>query len=103
MNATPPDPAGNADRPSARPYHGIAAQRAAILAELRKGPATGAELQSRCNSPDPTARIHELRTEGHPIETHMVDQVNSDGTVNRVGLYVLNSQDTRQAELDLNT
>lgn len=86
-----------------RPYHGIAAQRAAILARLRQGPATGAQLQADCNSPDPTARIHELRTDGHPIATHLTDQVNPDGTVNRVGLYVLHTTDTRQAELDLDT
>ena len=86
-----------------RPYNGIAAQRAAILARLQQGPATGAQLQAECHSPDPTARIHELRSDGHPIATHMVDHVNPDGTVNRVGLYVLNRRDTRQAELELNT
>ena len=88
---------------STRPYNGIAAQRAAILARLRQGPATGAQLQAECLAPDPTARIHELRCDGHQIATRMVDHVNPDGTVNRVGLYVLNSPDTRQAELELNT
>lgn len=86
-----------------RPYNGIAQQRAAILARLQQGPATGAQLQTECNAPDPTARIHELRCDGHRIETHMVDHVNPDGTVNRVGLYILNTPDTRQAQLDLTT
>ncbi len=86
-----------------RPYNGIAGQRAAILARLGKGPATGAQLQAECLAPDPTARISELRKAGHQIDTHMVDHVNPDGTVNRVGLYVLRATDTQQAELDLNT
>lgn len=82
-----------------RPYNGIAMQRAAILARLIESPATGAQLQAECNAPDPTARIHELRTDGHAIETHWVDQVNPDGSVNRVALYVLQAKDDRQLEL----
>jgi hypothetical protein len=80
-------------------YNGISTQRAAILNRLEKAPATGVELQNECNSPDPTARIHELRTQGHDIETRWIDQVNPDGSVNRVGLYVLRVKDTRQSEL----
>ena len=95
---TAPDPAR-----TEHPYNGIAGQRAAILARLGKGPATGAQLQAECLAPDPTARISELRKAGHQIDTHMVDHVNPDGTVNRVGLYVLRATDTQQAELDLNT
>ena len=83
------------------PYNGIAAQRAAILTRLEQGPAKGAQLQIQCNAPDPTARIHELRSEGHQIETRWVDQPNADGTVNRVALYVLLVKDNRQRELDL--
>lgn len=86
----------------ARAYNGVVAQRAAILAELRQGPATGANLQERCNAPDPTARIHELRTEGHPIETHWTNQENPDGTFNRVALYVLPDKRGPQRELDFN-
>lgn len=82
-----------------RPYNGIATQRAAILARLSKGPATGAQLQAECSAPDPTARIHELRTEGHAIDTHWTDQSNPDGSVNRVALYVLRVKDDRQLEL----
>lgn len=82
-----------------RPYNGIAMQRAAILARLSQSPATGAQLQAECNAPDPTARIHELRTEGHDIATHWIDQVNPDGSVNRVALYVLREKDERQLEL----
>lgn len=92
MNATTPNP---------RPYNGIASQRAAILARLQQGPAKGAQLQTECNAPDPTARIHELRSEGHLIETRWIDQPNADGTVNCVALYVLLVKDTRQRELDL--
>lgn len=86
---------------TARPYNGTAAQRAAILAVLEQSPATGAQLIRQCHAPDPTARIHELRTEGHQIETQWTDQRNPDGTVNRVALYVLHARDTRQSELDL--
>ena len=85
--------------PTPRPYNGIAIQRAAILARLGQGPATGAQLQAECNAPDPTARIHELRTEGHLIDTLWTDQANPDGSVNRVALYVLRSKDDRQLEL----
>lgn len=73
------------------------------MARLGKGPAIGAQLQAECLAPDPTARISELRKAGHQKDTHMVDHVNPDGTVNRVGLYVLRAIDTQQAELDLNT
>jgi hypothetical protein len=84
-----------------RPYNGIATQRAAILARLAQSPATGAQLSNDCHAPDPTARIHELRTEGHWIETLRIDHTNPDGSVNTVGLYVLRTKDTRQGELDL--
>lgn len=89
--------------PVSRPYNGIAMQRCAILARLQQAPATGDQLQADCNAPDPTARIHELRSEGHQIETRRIDRQNDDGTINSVGLYVLLTKDTRQAELDLNT
>lgn len=82
-----------------RPYNGIAIQRATILARLGHGPATGAQLQAECSAPDPTARIHELRTEGHDIATQWTDCVNSDGSVNRVALYVLRVKDDRQSDL----
>lgn len=85
--------------PTPRPHNGIATQRAVILARLAKGPATGAQLQAECSAPDPTARIHELRTEGHAIDTHWTDQTNPDGSVNRVALYVLRVKDDRQLEL----
>jgi hypothetical protein len=91
----------NTPPPTARPYNGIATQRAAILARLQQGPATGAQLQSECHAPDPTARIHELRNEGNAIATHWTNQPNPDGTINRVALYVLQVLDTRQRCLDL--
>lgn len=86
---------------TARVYNGTPAQRAAILARLQQGPATGAQLQSECSAPDPTAHIHELRREGHAIATHWTHQPNPDGTVNRVALYVLPVLDTRQRFLEL--
>jgi Helix-turn-helix domain len=82
-------------------YNGTGLQRAAIIARLERGTATGAQLQKECNSPDPTARIHELRAQGHDIETCWIDQINPDGSTNRVGLYVLRVKDTRQSELFL--
>lgn len=91
----------NHPAPTPHPYNGIATQRAAIIVRLQKGPATGVQLLTECNVPDPTARIHELRNEGHQIETRWVYQVNPDGTVNRVALYVLLVKDDRQGELDL--
>jgi Helix-turn-helix domain len=84
--------------PTPRLYNGTVTQRGAILARLQLGPATGAQLQA-CNVPDPTARIHELRSEGHRIETHRTDHINPDGSVNRVALYVLVARDERQSNL----
>lgn len=89
----------NSPRGAHRPYNGIATQRTLILASLEQGPTTGAQLQAGCNAPDPTARIHELRNEGHDIATHWTDQVNSDGSINRVALYVLKTKDDRQSLL----
>ncbi len=89
----------SAPSPTNRRYNGIATQRAAILARLGKGPATGAQLQADCNAPDPTARIQELHTAGHQIDTQWTDQANPDGSVNRVALYVLRVKDNRQLEM----
>ena len=94
----PPMPQIPADNRT-RLYNGIAIQRAAILNRLTIGPATCEQLQSECQAPDPRARIHELRNEGHDIDTESQDRVNPDGTVNSVGLYVLRVKDQRQAAL----
>ena len=83
-------------------YNGIEGQRLAILHRLTKGPATVDQLSTDCNAPDPRARVHELRRDGHRIETHMTDRTNPDGSVNRVGLYVLTGTSTRQCELNFN-
>ena len=85
--------------PTPRLYNGTVIQRGAILARLQLNPATGVQLQTECHAPDPTARIHELRSEGHRIETHWTDHVNPDGSVNRVALYVLVAKDERQSNL----
>jgi len=82
-----------------RHYNGINVQRAAILARLLLSPATAMQLQSDCNAPDPRARIHELRADGHEISSQWIDRKNNDGTVNRVALYVLTARDPRQTDL----
>lgn len=81
------------------PYNGIGLQKLRILARLTQGPATSEQLQRECQSPDPRARIHELRVEGHEIETYPLQRVNDDGSVNRVGLYSLSLKDVRQVDL----
>lgn len=80
-------------------YNGISLQKARILTRLSQAPATGEQLQTECQSPDPRARIHELRGEGHHITTNRLYRVNQDGTVNHVGLYVLRVKNDRQAGL----
>lgn len=76
-------------------------QRAAILARLAQGPATVEQLMHDCHAPDPRKRVNELRRrEGHEIDTHEIERPNGDGTVNRVGLYVLRVKDARQCELN---
>ena len=92
----------NKPAPTQPTYNGIEAQRLAILHRLAKGPATVAQLTTDCNAPDPRARVHELRSDGHRIETYKTDRTNPDGSVNRVGLYVLTVTDTRQCELNFN-
>lgn len=83
-------------------YNGIEGQRLAILHRLNSGPATVEQLTTGCNAPDPRARVYELRSDGYRIETQMIDRINPDGSVNRVGLYVLSVTDTRQCELNFN-
>lgn len=92
------------DKPTNTPprYNGIEGQRLAILHRLASGPATVDQLSTDCNAPDPRARVHELRCDGHRIETQKIDRTNPDGSVNRVGLYVLSVTDTRQCELNFN-
>ena len=75
-------------------YNGIEGQRLAILHRLASGPATVDQLSTDCNAPDPRARVHELRCDGH--------RTTPDGSVNRVGLYVLSVTDNRQCELNFN-
>lgn len=81
-------------------YNDIETQRQAILQRLEKGPATVEQLTTDCNAPDPRPRVHELRVQGHQIDTHMTDRLNPDGSVNRIGVYVLRVKDTRQCELN---
>ena len=92
------------DKPTNTPprYNDTKGQRLAILHRLASGPATVDQLSTDCNAPDPRARVHELRCDGHRIETQMIDRTNPDGSVNRVGLYVLSVTDNRQCELNFN-
>jgi hypothetical protein len=84
------------------PYNGIKGQRLAILQRLASGPATVAQLGSDCHAPDPRKRISELRRAGHQIDTTPTERTNPDGSVNRIGVYVLRVTDTRQCELNFN-
>jgi hypothetical protein len=92
--ATPPN---TIDR-----YNTTKRQRLAILQRLASGPATVDELVSDCHAPDPRKRISDLRRAGHRIDTTPHDRTNPDGSVNRVGLYVLSVTDNRQCELNFN-
>lgn len=67
----------------------LSPQCAAILAELRQGPATTRELQRRIGMTCPSVRIHELRAIGHPIETTMVQVKNRHGDRCTVARYSL--------------
>ena len=80
-------------------YNGIRLQKLRILARLTQAPATGEQLQHDCQSPDPRARISELRKEGHTITTRYLDRMNTDRSVNAMGLYELSHKDERQAGL----
>ena len=70
-------------------YNVITVQKARILARLAQAPATCEQLQTECQAPDPHARIDELKECGHDVQTHRLHRINPDGTINRVGLYVL--------------
>ncbi|WP_090141554.1 helix-turn-helix domain-containing protein [Limnohabitans sp. DM1] len=83
-------------------YNDTKGQRLAILHRLASGPATVDQLSTDCNAPDPRKRVSELRRHGHPIKTDKTVRTNPDGSVNRVGLYVLSVTDTRQCELNFN-
>ena len=81
-------------------YNDIKLQKARILVRLAQGPATCEQLQTECQAPDPRARIHELRVnDRHDIKTQRLHRVNRDGTVNKVGLYVLHAKNETQALL----
>ena len=82
-----------------RPYFTCALQRPAILERLRASPATRRELESLPGVCDATARIHELRNEGHNIETQTTPEANPDGSYNMVGVYVLHEGPSPQGTL----
>ena len=82
-----------------RPYFGISLQQDLILDRLRTGPATVREIESELHVRDATARIHELRERGHRIKTDWTNEVNPDGTITRVGRYVLLEANDAQLSL----
>lgn len=90
--ATPPN---TLDR-----YNTTKRQRLAILQRLASGPATVDELASDCHAPDPRKRISELRRAGHQIDTTPYDRTNTDGSVNRVGLYAMHQPNARQLQMN---
>jgi hypothetical protein len=92
------------DKPTNTPprYNDTKGQRLAIMHRLARGPATVEQLFTDCNAPDPRKRVSELRRHGHPIKTNKTDRTNPDGSVNRVGVYVLDVTDNRQCELNFN-
>ncbi|MEA3250559.1 MAG: helix-turn-helix domain-containing protein [Pseudomonadota bacterium] len=69
-----------------------ASQRVRVLARLKQGPATTSELMVELNILRPGARISELRADGHPIKTHLVDEIDPWGRPHsRIARYYLSA------------
>jgi hypothetical protein len=70
-----------------------ASQRARIMKRLREGPATTLELMVELNVLRPGARICELRADGHPIKTHLIDELDPWGRPHsRMARYFLSTE-----------
>lgn len=70
----------------------VSSQRARILERLKRGSVTTLELIEEENVLRPGARIAELRTDGHPIKTHLMDVIDPWGRKHgRCALYYLSS------------
>ncbi len=67
-----------------------AAQRARLLAALRKGPVTTLEARREPDILHPAMRVLELREQGHDIQTVWTRQETYGGVRHRVARYVLN-------------
>lgn len=67
----------------------LAPQHEAILAELRRGPATTWQLIHRCGVICVSARMHELKERGYPIGMEMVRVMDRRCHQVRVAQYTL--------------
>jgi len=68
-----------------------AAQRARLLAHLRRAPLTTLEARERLNIMHPGGRVLELRRAGYEIVTVWTHATDHDGRPHRVARYVLRS------------
>lgn len=64
-------------------------QHRRVLAALRTGPATAADLWQRHGVMRAAARVHELRALGHDIRSREIVVRNRDGGTSRVAQYSL--------------
>lgn len=64
-------------------------QRARILKHFERNPRLST-MQARTEHGilHPGGRIMELRKKGHRIDTHWIDELDANGVIHRVGLYV---------------
>jgi len=76
----------------------LSPQHVAILAELRRGPATTMQLIRNCGVICVSARMHELKTRhGYDIGMQMVRVVDRRRHVVRVAQYSLNRRRAKRA------
>ncbi len=66
-----------------------AAQRARLLAALKRGPVDTQHASRTLDIIHPPRRIFELRQSGHDIKTQWVERITEAGERHRVGQYVL--------------
>lgn len=66
-----------------------AAQRARVLAHLRKASLTTLEARQFLDVLHPAARVMELRKAGYQIVTHWTDDMTAEGRSHRVARYIL--------------
>lgn len=65
------------------------AQRARLLARLRKGPVSTLDARTELDVLHPAARVMELRGMGYHIETLWSHEHSSCGVIHRVARYVM--------------
>lgn len=71
----------------------IDTQARRVLLALEGGPATTIELRRYLDVMQVSTRIHELRNDGHQIDTVWVQQDTDAGKTHRVALYVLRARE----------